>query len=127
MVALACGCTAASTLEKPTTPSDPPRSTTTTTATTATPSSAGPPVERLDVALGHCFVEPVSFDGERWNVPFERQFGWGGLAPRGWQGSGVMTRIGATRARFEDDGGSVVVFRPVDHVSVTPVEDALCM
>ena len=37
-----------------------------------------------------------------------------------------MTRTGDDRARFEDDGGSTVGFRPVDDPSVRPVERAGC-
>jgi len=76
--------------------------------------------------MNHCFVEPVSFDGEQWNLPFEEQFGWGGLEPKHWRGTGVMVRIDKDQARFEDDGGSTVLFRPVDDPLVRPVEDALC-
>lgn len=76
--------------------------------------------------MNHCFVEPLSFDGEQWNVPFDRQFGWGGLEPKHWRGAGVMTRLGEDQARFKDDGGSTVVFRPVDDPLVQSVEDALC-
>ncbi len=76
--------------------------------------------------VNHCFVEPVSLDGEQWNVPFKKQFGWGGMQPKHWQGSGVMVRAGENEARFEDDGGATIVFRPVGDVSVRPVEKALC-
>lgn len=87
----------------------------------ATPTSA-----RVKVEMGHCFVEPVAFDGEQWNVPLDKQFGSGGLQPANWRGVGVMTRIGRDHARFKDDGGAVVVFLPVDDPAVRGVEDALC-
>ena len=73
-----------------------------------------------------CFVEPVWFDGQQWNVPFEAQFGSGGMQPDRWQGAGVMVRTAASEARFEDDGGAIVVFRPVNDPSVRPVETAGC-
>jgi hypothetical protein len=78
------------------------------------------------IQMNHCFVEPVSFDGEQWNVPFQRQFGWGGLQPKRWQGVGTMQRVNEDMARFQDEGGAVVVFRPVDHPTVRRVEKALC-
>jgi len=81
---------------------------------------------RIEVKMNHCFVEPVPFDGERCNVPFDRQFGWGGLQPKRWRGTGVMVRVGENQARFKDDGGLTVVFRPVDAPSVRPVKKALC-
>ena len=87
---------------------------------------AVPATARVEVEMGHCFVEPVSFDGESWNVPFDKQFGGGGLEPKHWRGRGMMTRVNEDLARFEDEGGSTVVFRPVDDPSVRPVEKALC-
>jgi len=102
------------------------------TTDSATPETkeASPAVEAgsvlVEVKLGHCFVEPMVFDGKRWNVPFTKQFGWGGLQPKNWEGTGAMTRVSEERARFEDDGGSTVIFLPVDHASVRPVENALC-
>lgn len=104
--------------------------TATTDSTTPEPKEASPSVVvgnfRVEVELGHCFVEPVLFDGEEWNVPFDSQFGWGGMAPKNWKGTGAMTRVSEDRARFEDDGGSTVAFLPVDHPSVRPVDRALC-
>lgn len=82
--------------------------------------------ERLEIEMGHCWVEPVTFDGEQWNVPFDQQFGWGGLEPDNWQGTGVMTRVAEDEARFDDDGGSSVKFLLVDDPAVTPVEEAMC-
>lgn len=90
---------------------------------------AGPttaPSERLEIDMGHCFVEPVTFDGEQWNVPFDQQFGGGGLQPDGWVGTGVMTRVDDDEARFADDGGASITFLLVDDPAVTPVEKALC-
>lgn len=94
--------------------------------TTAAAPTTSPGSVRVTIEMNHCWVEPVSFDGEQWNVPFRRQFGWGGLQPRNWQGTGVMVRLGENRARFDDDGGASVVFLPVDDPRVTPVETALC-
>ena len=89
-------------------------------------SASEPASARLKVEVNHCFVEPVSFDGEQWNVPFGEQFGWGGMQPKHWHGAGVMVRAGANEARFEDDGGATLVFRPVGDPSVRQVERALC-
>jgi hypothetical protein len=89
-------------------------------------SGSDPTSARVQVEVNHCFVEPVSFDGVQWNVPFKEQFGWGGMEPKHWMGTGTMVRTGQYEARFEDDGGATLVFRPVDHPSVRPVEKALC-
>jgi hypothetical protein len=91
-----------------------------------TASGSEPASARVNVEMNHCFVEPVSFDGEQWNVPFKKQFGWGGPQPSHWQGTGVMVRAGKHDARFKDDGGAMVVLRPVDDPSIRPVENALC-
>jgi hypothetical protein len=37
-----------------------------------------------------------------------------------------MKRVSKDRARFDDDGGSTVVFLPVNDPAVRPVEKALC-
>lgn len=125
LVLLASGCTATT---DGTTPADAPTNPTSETATAgeevspaATPTSA-----RVKFEMGHCFVEPVAFDGEQWNVPRDKQFGGGGLQPANWRGSGVMTRVDEDLARFKDGGGAVVVFRPVDDPSVRGVENAPC-
>jgi len=78
--------------------------------------------------MSHCFVEPIAFDGQLWNVPFEDQFGLGGLEPKNWRGSGVITRISERRAQYEDDGGATVLFLPVDHPAAVFPSDgrALC-
>ncbi len=89
-------------------------------------SATQPSSARVKVEVNHCFVEPVSFDGEQWNVPFTKQFGWGGMQPERWQGDGVMVRVDENKARFQDDGGATVVFKPVDDPAVRPVEKALC-
>ena len=88
--------------------------------------SMEPASSRVKVEVNHCFVKPVSFDGEQWNVLFKNQFGWGGMEPKGRQDAGVMVRAGESKARFEDDDGATIVFRPVDDPSVRPVETAPC-
>jgi hypothetical protein len=114
LVALATGCTATTGSEQPS-----PRGQEAAGATE--PGSA-----RLKVEMNHCFVEPVTFDGRQWNVPFKKQFGWGGMEPKHWQGAGVMVRVAENTARFNDDGGAAVVFKPVDDPAVRPVEKAVC-
>ena len=71
-------------------------------------------------------VLPVQFDEKQWNVPLDSQFGWGGEVPRNWRGTGVVVRVDEDKARFTDDGGSTIVFRPVDDPSVQPAETAPC-
>lgn len=84
------------------------------------------PSARVTVAVDHCFVQPVTFAGERWNVPFGDQFGWGGGLPPDWQGAGEIVRVSADEARYTDDGGATVVLKHVDDPAVRPVDKALC-
>lgn len=77
--------------------------------------------------MAHCFLEPVFFDGDTWSVAFGDQFGWGGIdMPPDWRGTGVMTRLSEDRARYEDDGGTILEFLPVQDPSVRSVETAEC-
>jgi hypothetical protein len=75
--------------------------------------------------MNHRSVEAASFDGEQWNVPFKNQFGWEACSPPTGRAPGHGARR-EPEARFKDDGGATVVFRPVGDPSVRPVEDALC-
>ena len=51
----------------------------------ATP-SADRQIGTLDV--GHCWIEPVTFDGARWALPRTEQFGLGDRLPAHWEGTG---------------------------------------
>ena len=43
-------------------------------------------------------MEPVHFDGEVWNLPYDEQFGWGGDdVPSQWRGEGIMIESDRTR------------------------------
>ncbi|HSX69228.1 hypothetical protein [Nocardioides sp.] len=46
-------------------------------------SEVAAPSTRLELTVGHCWVEPVEVEGRRWDVTREEQFGWGGPTPRG--------------------------------------------
>ncbi|WP_067433745.1 hypothetical protein [Nocardioides jensenii] len=107
-------------------------------ATSTDPASAGTQpsgwestgVRRISVEVGHCYVASIRFDGERWNVPFRKQFGWGGGDSghdhRAWVGSGAIVRTAPGTARYTDDGGEVLDLLPADHPSVRKVEHAGC-
>lgn len=49
-----------------------------------------------------------------------------GGVPRNWAGTGVMERISDDRARYQDEGGPVVVFLPANAPSVREVENLMC-
>ncbi|MDQ4052863.1 MAG: hypothetical protein M3237_09195 [Actinomycetota bacterium] len=48
----------------------------------------------LTLDVGHCWIEPVSFDGRMWDVVEEEQFGWGGQQPTDFRGTGEAWRAG---------------------------------
>ena len=48
----------------------------------------------------------LAFDGARWRVPHDRQFGRGGALPLTWVGEGRVVRVSADTARYTDDGGT---------------------
>jgi hypothetical protein len=87
--------------------------------------SAAPLTRRTALTMGHCFVRPVAFDGDKWGLLRVRQFGWGGEQPPSWKGSGTITRLDDTHARYEDDGGTTWLLRPADHPKVT-LEGEVC-
>ena len=93
--------------------------------TTAAPSQE-PVTARVAVEMGHCWVEDVSFDGQVWGLTHDDQMGNGGRRPLSWEGTGVMVRLSADRARYTDDGGTVHTFRPVDDPSVFRKQGRLC-
>ena len=67
-----------------------------------------PGARRVTPKLGHCWIEPIPFDGASWDLPLAKQFGTGGLQPLSWIGTGTIVRIGPTTARYVDDGGRVL-------------------
>ena len=88
--------------------------------------AAGPTRMTLDV--GHCWVEPVKYDGERWGLAFREQFGWGGpqYYPENWTGTGILQRVAEDQVQYTDDGGAELMLLPADAPSVARVEDVLC-
>ena len=71
-------------------------------------------LQKVAISLGHCWMEPVHFDGEVWNPPYDEQFGWGGDVPSQWRGEGIMIRVGQNRARYVDGGGATLLLIPAD-------------
>lgn len=109
----------------------PPASASSTTASMSTPStdaSGQRPVKaRVVVDVGHCWVEDVVFDGQTWGLTDADQFGGGGDMPSPWDGTGVMVRLAADRARYTDDAGTVLDFLPVDDPAAFRFEGKVCM
>ena len=75
----------------------------------------------LDV--GHCWIEPLRFDGRRWAVPFAMQMGWGGELPDNWKGMGRLEGLTGDRVRYVDRGGATLPLVPAtDPQAGSPLE-----
>jgi len=55
-----------------------------------------------------------------------QQFGTQGVLPPNWHGTGTMTGVSDSVARYTDDGGTVVIFHPASTPGVQRVEHATC-
>ena len=96
-------------------------------ASTTAPPAPEPVTARVTVEVGHCWVEDVVFDGQAWGLTPDDQFGNGGGMPPSWQGSGVMVRLSADRARYTDDGGTVLTFLPIEDPTVFRQQGRGCL
>ena len=67
----------------------------------------------LALEVGHCWIAPVEFEGEVWDVMAEDQFGWGGGAPRGFASTGEAWRAGDV-VSYRDDSGTLLTLVPAD-------------
>lgn len=76
----------------------------------------------VTLTVGHCWVEPVSVGGRRWDVVREDQFGWGGPMPRrlalprpGTAGTAELTgtlAVAGDTAVYVDDSGARLTLVP---------------
>lgn len=89
-------------------------------------STEAPAVAEVRLDVGHCWVEPVNFDGQTWGLLWARQFGWGGRTPESWKGQGVMTRLAVDRAVYVDEGGVELTFYSADDPAVAPPSPSYC-
>lgn len=62
------------------------------------------PDQPLTLEVGHCWIEPARFEGRRWDVVEEDQFGWGGGQPVDFTGSGEAWRAGDVVTYVDDSG-----------------------
>lgn len=66
----------------------------------------------ITLPVGHCWIDPVRFDGMLWAVVRRDQFGYGGGTPNHLEGRGRLTRLSETRSLYRDDGGPVLRLVP---------------
>lgn len=85
-------------------------------------------LRRVELQVGHCYVEPVDFAGRRWGLRFSDQFGWGGpqYYPQDWSGTGVLTQVTPDRVRYTDDGGAGLTLLPASSPAVARAEAIPC-
>lgn len=84
------------------------------------------PAKLVKLEVGHCIVEPVSFHGRTWALPWDKQFGWGGGIPDGWKGTGTVRASSEDRVRYHDRGGSELTMVPADSPSALAPEGWGC-
>lgn len=62
------------------------------------------PGRPMTLRVGHCWIEPVAFEGESWDVVAEDQFGGGGGTPQGFVGTGSAARHGDVVSYLDASG-----------------------
>jgi hypothetical protein len=67
----------------------------------------------LAIEPGHCWIEPLTVDGQVWAVDKEDQFGWGGGTPKSWVGKGRVLRLNGEHLIYVDNGGTRLDLWPV--------------
>ena len=67
--------------------------------------------EPLTLEVGHCWIEPVEFAAQTWDVVHNDQFGWGGPHPRDFAGSGYAWRAGDVLV-YQDHSGQWLILVP---------------
>lgn len=82
--------------------------------------------QRIKLPVGHCWIDPVRFDGALWAVGAKDQFGSGEGFSRRWAGRGTITRLSELRSRYVDDGGHVLRLVPADDPRAARVFERGC-
>lgn len=76
--------------------------------------------------LGHCWIDPVRFDGSVWAVAANDQFGSGGGMPNSWVGEGTLTRVSSDESEYKDEGGTILRLVPADRPAAAAVFEQGC-
>jgi hypothetical protein len=69
--------------------------------------------ELVSLIAGHCWVNPLTFDGRDWALPQDQQFGWGGAMPDRWVGYGTVAPDD-DGLHYVDAGGAYLDLLPAD-------------
>ena len=100
---------------------EPARADASTASTAAEQTSAA-----ASMPLGHCWIDPVRFDGSLWAVAPRDQFGSGGGMPSNWIGEGTLTRVSSDESEYEDEGGTTLRLVPADRPAAAAVFEQGC-
>jgi hypothetical protein len=76
--------------------------------TLPTPSSSTTPVESvaMSIDVGHCWIDPVTFEGTTWWVTKRDQFGGGDAKyPDEFQATGTVTWVAKDELEYQDASG----------------------
>jgi hypothetical protein len=68
----------------------------------------------LSLEVGHCWIEPVTFEGRTWDVVEEDQFGWGGGQTKDFAAIGTARMTGDV-VTYVDDSGTWLTLVPEGH------------
>lgn len=78
--------------------------------------AAEPPPGTAEVALWHCGIEPITYEGRTWEVPDGEEPFDGTNAPASFAGRGEVERVGPDELRYTDESGMELRFVPDDGV-----------
>ncbi len=81
---------------------------------------------QVTLEIGHCWIEPISFEGGDWAVATNQQPGSGEGDQPGLTGHGNALRITPTEVEYVDDGGVQLTLHPVGDPRVELPGGGLC-
>lgn len=70
-----------------------------------------PQAVEMSVTLYHCGLNPITYQGMKWEVPDPAPFDNLNYPAR-WRGHGVVTEVSPTRLLYRDDSGVEVLYLP---------------
>ncbi|MBA3982539.1 MAG: hypothetical protein H0X61_03265 [Acidimicrobiia bacterium] len=82
------------------------------TATSAHPGTTAAELDRVEISLWHCGIEPIRHDRELWEVPDGEEPFDGTNVPNSVALSGTIERVSADELLYVDDSGISLQFVP---------------
>ena len=75
------------------------------------PAPPTPQAVEMSVTLNHCGVDPLSYQGKKWEAGAATLFD-NTNKPSVWRGHGTLTEVGPTRLLYRDDSDIEMTFLP---------------